>query len=102
MKRTRNSLTIRDVAEACEVSISTVSRVLNDKADVSAETYDKVRRVIAEMGYTSSLAATSMRSREHGMRPAIKNTIRPDRIDRVFTVDQRGMLLTQKPKPRSK
>jgi len=63
MKRTRNSLTIRDVAEACEVSISTVSRVLNDKADVSAETYDKVRRVIAEMGYTSSLAATSMRSR---------------------------------------
>ncbi len=63
MKRNKNSLTIRDVAEACEVSISTVSRVLNDKADVSAETYEKVRRVIAEMGYTSSLAATSMRSR---------------------------------------
>jgi len=63
MKRTKNSLTIRDVAEACEVSISTVSRVLNEKADVSSETYEKVRRVIAEMGYTSSLAATSMRSR---------------------------------------
>lgn len=63
MKRTRNSLTIRDVAKACEVSISTVSRVLNNKADVSAETCEKVRRVIAEMGYTSSLAATSMRSR---------------------------------------
>ena len=63
MSRKKNSLTIRDVAEACGVSVSTVSRVLNDKDDVSAETYEKVRRVIAEMGYTSSLAATSMRSR---------------------------------------
>ncbi|MEJ5309770.1 MAG: LacI family DNA-binding transcriptional regulator [Anaerolineae bacterium] len=63
MKHNKSSLTIRDVAEACGVSISTVSRVLNNKDDVSAETYEKVQRVIAEMGYTSSLAATSMRSR---------------------------------------
>ncbi len=63
MNRTKTSLTIRDVAQACGVSISTVSRVLNEKDDVSAETYDKVRRVIAELGYTSSLAATGMRSR---------------------------------------
>jgi LacI family transcriptional regulator len=62
MSRKKNSLTIQDVAEACGVSVSTVSRVLNDKDDVSAETYEKVRRVIAEMGYISSLAATSMRS----------------------------------------
>jgi LacI family transcriptional regulator len=63
MSRKKNSLTIRDVAEACGVSVSTVSRVLNDKDDVSVETSEKVQRVIAEMGYTSSLAATSMRSR---------------------------------------
>ncbi len=63
MNRSKTSLTIRDVAEACGVSISTVSRVLNDKDDVSAETYEKVQRVIAELGYTSSLAATGMRSR---------------------------------------
>ena len=63
MSRKKNSLTIRDVADACGVSVSTVSRVLNDKDDVAAETYEKVRRVIADMGYTSSLAATSMRSR---------------------------------------
>ncbi len=63
MSRKKNTLTIRDVAEACGVSVSTVSRVLNDKDDVATETYEKVRRVIAEMGYTSSLAATSMRSR---------------------------------------
>ncbi len=62
MSRSKSSLTIRDVAKACGVSVSTVSRVLNDKDDVSAETYERVRRVIAELGYTSSLAATSMRS----------------------------------------
>ena len=62
MGRTRNALTIRDVAAACGVSVSTVSRVLNEKDDVSAETYEKVRSVITELGYTSSLAATGMRS----------------------------------------
>jgi len=64
MSRSKTSLTIRDVAKACGVSVSTVSRVLNEKDDVSTETYEKVRRVIAEMGYMSSLAATSMRSRK--------------------------------------
>jgi len=36
--------------------------VLNDKDDVSFETYEKVQGVIQELGYTSSLAAKSMRS----------------------------------------
>lgn len=56
------SVTIQDVARTAGVSISTVSRVLNDKDDVAPETYAKVRAVIRELGYTSSLAARSMRS----------------------------------------
>lgn len=63
MRRTRRSVTIQDVAKAAGVSVSTVSRVLNDKDDVSAETYQKVQGVIDTMGYTSSLAARGMRSR---------------------------------------
>jgi len=62
MARKKSGVTIHDVAAAAGVSVSTVSRVLNDKDDVAAETYDDVRRVIAELGYTSSLAARSMRS----------------------------------------
>ena len=54
--RNRKSITIHDVAAAAGVSISTVSRVLNDKEDVSAETYARVQQVIAELGYASSLA----------------------------------------------
>jgi LacI family transcriptional regulator len=63
MGRGKKAITIQDVARAAGVSVSTVSRVLNDKDDVAPETYRRVREVIQEMGYTSSLAARSMRSR---------------------------------------
>lgn len=58
----RRIVTINDVAETAGVSVTTVSRVLNDKGDVSAETYQKVQKVIEDLGYTSNLAARSMRS----------------------------------------
>jgi LacI family transcriptional regulator len=63
MKRPRKSITIHDVAQAAGVSVSTVSRVLNDKDDVAADTYDKVQNIIQDLGYASSLAARGMRSR---------------------------------------
>jgi LacI family transcriptional regulator len=62
MRRKKRSTTIQDVAIAAGVSVSTVSRVLNNKDDIAPETYERVKTVIAEMGYTSSLAARSMRS----------------------------------------
>lgn len=63
MGRGKKAITIQDVARAAGVSVSTVSRVLNDKDDVAPQTYERVRDVIQRMGYTSSLAARSMRSR---------------------------------------
>jgi LacI family transcriptional regulator len=62
MKRSRRAVTIHDVAKAAGVSVSTVSRVLNDKDDVSIDTIEKVQQVIKSLGYASSLAARSMRS----------------------------------------
>jgi LacI family transcriptional regulator len=66
-RRNNRSVTIEDVARVAGVSVSTVSRVLNDKDDVAPETYRRVRGVISELGYTSSLAARSMRSRRTGV-----------------------------------
>ena len=63
MSRSKASVTIHHVAEAAGVSVSTVSRVLNNKVDVSVETYRTVQDVIEKLGYTSSLAARSLRSR---------------------------------------
>ncbi len=56
-------VTIVDVALAAEVSVSTVSKVINDRYGVSSETYDKVMDVVAELGYESSLVASSLRRR---------------------------------------
>lgn len=67
MGRSNKSITIHDVARAAGVSVSTVSRVLNGKDDVAPETFQKVQAVIAELGYASSLAARSMRSRRTGV-----------------------------------
>jgi LacI family transcriptional regulator len=63
MSRSKASVTIHHVAEAAGVSVSTVSRVLNNKADVAEDTYRTVQDVIEKLGYTSSLAARSLRSR---------------------------------------
>ncbi len=54
-------VTIIDVAEVAGVSVSTVSKVVNDRYGVSPETYDRVMRVVAELGYQSSLVASSLR-----------------------------------------
>ena len=62
MRRNRQSVTIQDVAKTAGVSVSTVSRVLNGKVDVSSTTQEHVLSVIDELGYTTNLAARSMRS----------------------------------------
>lgn len=52
--------TIRDVAEQAGVSIATVSRVLNNRADVSVETRERVREVARSVGYTADAAARGL------------------------------------------
>ncbi len=62
MKRNPKAVTIRDVASQAGVSVTTVSRVLNGKDDISEETSKKVLAVVEDLGYASSLAARGMRS----------------------------------------
>jgi LacI family transcriptional regulator len=62
MQHKKRAITIQDVAKTAGVSVSTVSRVLNGKVDVASETQDRISAVIGELGYTSNLAARSMRS----------------------------------------
>jgi LacI family transcriptional regulator len=62
IKRYPKAVTIRDVAREAGVSVTTVSRVLNGKDDISADTIKKVLAVVQDLGYASSLAARGMRS----------------------------------------
>ena len=51
----KKNATIRDVARLANVSVATVSRILNNKPDVSEETRQKVMDVIGELGYARSM-----------------------------------------------
>ncbi|MDP2293715.1 MAG: LacI family DNA-binding transcriptional regulator [Actinomycetota bacterium] len=55
-------VTIGDVAERAGVSIATVSRVVNSRYGVAPATFEKVKAVIDDLGYESSLIARSLRS----------------------------------------
>lgn len=59
--------TINDVAAAAGVSVATVSKAVNGRYGVSEETIAKVLKVVEELGYESSLVASSMRSRRTGV-----------------------------------
>jgi len=67
MSSKKRTVTIQDVAKAAGVSVSTVSRVLNAKVDVAEDTRECILAVIDELGYTSNLAARSMRSRKKNL-----------------------------------
>jgi LacI family transcriptional regulator len=64
MKRSSNGLTIRDVAKEAQVSLGTVSRVLNGHESVSADIRQRVERAIRGLGYTPNAVAQSMRSQQ--------------------------------------
>ncbi|MEX1377496.1 MAG: LacI family DNA-binding transcriptional regulator [Eubacteriales bacterium] len=53
-------MNIYDIAEKAEVSIATVSRILNQKGNVSPKTKEKVLKVMDEMGYTPNAFARAL------------------------------------------
>ena len=54
------SATIKDVAKLAGVSISTVSRVINDSKPVSSEVKEKVLAAIEELGYKPNEVARTL------------------------------------------
>ena len=57
-------ITMRDVANAAGVSISTVSRILDERLPPSkSASAEKVRQVARELGYRRDYVASSLRRR---------------------------------------
>lgn len=50
-------VTIKEVAKAAGVSVSTVSKVINGHYSISEETCDRVNQVIRELNYYPSASA---------------------------------------------
>ena len=53
-------MTIKDIAKACGVGVSTVSRVLNGRPDVSAAVREKVMAVVESNNYIPNNSARDL------------------------------------------
>ena len=58
----KEKITIIDVAKKLNVSISTISRALNDHHSISEKTKELVRKTAAELNYSPNNVAASLRS----------------------------------------
>lgn len=53
----RKSVTMEDVAREADVSVTTVSHVINQTANISVETTERVQNAIQRMGYMPRVTA---------------------------------------------
>ncbi|NKX45657.1 LacI family DNA-binding transcriptional regulator [Roseicyclus persicicus] len=75
-------MTLRDVAEAAGVSEMTVSRVLRNRGDVSAQTRDRVYSAARKLGYVPNKIAGALASNRVNLVgviiPSLSNMVFPD------------------------
>ncbi|MBR3366361.1 MAG: LacI family DNA-binding transcriptional regulator [Lachnospiraceae bacterium] len=61
-------VSMKDLAAACNVSIATVSKALNDQKDVSPKTKEMIRQKARELGYYPNSAAKALKTnRSHNI-----------------------------------
>lgn len=63
----KKEITIKDIAKKANVSVSTVSRVLNDKGRVSKNTKNRTLKIIEQMNYVQNSFAVSMVKKRSNM-----------------------------------
>ena len=59
------SVTLKDIARACGVSVGTVSRALNDKREVSSATSDKIKQLAVSLGYVPNRAGRALSAQKN-------------------------------------
>ena len=61
------TVTIKDVSKDASVSIKTVSRVINNEANVAEKTKEKVLTSVKKLGFKPNKSAQSLRSKKSYM-----------------------------------
>jgi DNA-binding LacI/PurR family transcriptional regulator len=54
------AVTIKDIAKKLNISVTAVSKALNDRPDISKELKEKVRETAKSMGYTKNIIASKL------------------------------------------
>lgn len=60
-------ISMKDIAKACNVTVATVSKALNDKDDIGIEMKAKIKEVAKEMGYLPNSAARALKTQKSYM-----------------------------------
>ena len=75
-------MTIKDIAAYCGVSVSTVSRVLNQRPDVSPTVREKVERAIEECHYIPSNTARDLvRPQSDAIGVVVRGAEKPEELE---------------------
>ena len=83
-------MTIKDIAKLSGVGVSTVSRVLNDRPDVSEESRRRVLEVIAEHNYLPNNSARSLvRTKSDTVGLVVRGVQNPFYTDIIHAIEQK-------------
>ena len=83
-------MTIKDIARLCGVSVSTVSRVLNDRPDVSEENRRRVLEVIESSNYIPNNTARDLvKTKSDAIGLVVRGVSNPFYTDIIRAVEER-------------
>jgi LacI family transcriptional regulator len=80
-----NVVTLRDIAQRARVNISTVSRALNDNAEVSEATKRTIIKIAEELGYRPNQAARTLAGKSSRLIGVLLPDIRSGYFDSMMT-----------------
>lgn len=61
---TNGKITIKDIAKEAGVSVTTVSRAINNTGRIDAQTKEKIEQIIKNLGYSPNSAAQSLKTQK--------------------------------------
>ncbi len=82
-----NNITLKDIASLLNISISTVSKALNDSSDISEATKNKVLEIADSLNYKPNFYASALRNN----RSLILGVLLPDLTDSFFLESLNGI-----------
>lgn len=73
----KSKVTLSDIAKKLNVTVSTVSRAINDPEKISSETRAKVMELVKELNYTPNSAARTLKTNKTGTLGYLYNRDKP-------------------------
>lgn len=83
-----NNITLKDLASILGVSISTVSKALNNSTQISKETKKKVKDIAQSLNYRPNIHASALKNKRHNL---ILGVLLPDLKDSFFLDSLNGI-----------